>query len=153
MTSIRKWAIKFIATGFFAGYSPFVSGTTGSLVGIAIYLSLRSLPYHHYLLLVVLLFFLAVWICREAESIFKEKDSGKIVIDEIVGFLGAMFLLPFESKFIVASFLLFRFFDWWKPFPIRKLEKLKGGWGVMLDDVLAGVYANIVLQIYRLVAR
>ena len=72
---------------------------------------------------------------------------------EIVGFLVAVFLLPFKFKFIISSFILFRFFDCWKPFPIRRVEKLKGGWGVMLDDLLAGVYTNIILQIYRLIAR
>jgi phosphatidylglycerophosphatase A len=153
MIQIKKWAIKFIATGFFSGYSPLIPGTTGSLAGVLVYLSLKNLKFPYYLLFLVLLFFFGVWVSKKAEDIFQEKDSKKIVIDEIVGFLMAVFLLPFKFKFIIFSFILFRLFDWWKPFPIRSLERLKGGWGIMLDDLLAGIYTNVVLQIYRLIIR
>ena len=153
MAQIKKWTIKFIASGFFSGYSPLIPGTTGSLIGVLVYLSLKNFRYPHYLLFLFILFFLGVWISKEAENIFKEKDSKKIVIDEIIGFLVAVFLLPFRPKFIISSFILFRLFDWWKPFPIRRAERFKGGWGVMLDDLLAGVYTNIILQIYRLIVR
>ena len=82
---------------------------------------------------------------------FKRKDDGRIVIDEMMGFFITMLWVPKTARFIVIGFFLFRFFDILKPFPIRRLEKkIKGGFGVVLDDVLAGIYANIVLRLIYL---
>ncbi len=90
----------------------------------------------------------AVWVSGEAEKIFNKKDSGLIVIDEMAGLLVTMFLIPWNVKTLVTGFLLFRFMDIAKPFPIRRLEStLPGGWGVVGDDVLAGIYANAVLRV------
>ena len=98
----------------------------------------------------ITLSFFGIWVSNKATIyFFKEKDSKRIVIDEIIGFLIAMFLIPFEFKFILAAFIIFRVIDILKPFPIRRLEKLPGGWGVMCDDLLAGVYANLIMQAIR----
>jgi phosphatidylglycerophosphatase A len=88
-----------------------------------------------------------IWAAGQAEIILGRKDSPSIVIDEIAGFLTAMFMVPSGWLFLLTGFLLFRVFDIFKPWPLRRLEGLHGGFGVMLDDVGAGVYTNIVLQI------
>ncbi len=146
-----KWLIKFLATGFYTGYTPIAPGTAGSLIGVIIYLGMYRLSWSFYLLILIVLAFFGIWISNKATIyFFKEKDSKRIVIDEIIGFLIAMFLIPFKFKFILVAFIVFRVIDILKPFPLRRLEKLPGGWGVMCDDLLAGVYANLIIQAIRL---
>ena len=143
--------IRFIilfATGFGVGYSPIAPGTLGTLIVIPIYYFLSNIPSPLYEITLIVFFFLSVWISENAEIIFKKKDDQRIVIDEIMGFLITMLWVPKTIHFILIGFFLFRFFDILKPFPIRRLERtLKGGWGVVLDDVMAGLYANVILQI------
>jgi phosphatidylglycerophosphatase A len=140
--------ILFLASGFYSGYAPIASGTVGTLVGIALYYLLSRLPLYSYSILTVVIIALGVWLASRAEEILGEKDPSVIVIDEIAGFLVAMWAFPSTWRAVVAGFLLFRFFDILKPFPIRKIDQhAPGGWGVMLDDVLAGVYANIALRL------
>jgi phosphatidylglycerophosphatase A len=101
-----------------------------------------------YGILTIGILLLGVWLSARVEAIRGEKDSSVIVIDEIAGFLVTMFGLPFHWVTVFAGFLLFRLFDIAKPFPIRKIDQsLPGGWGVMLDDILAGVYANLGLRL------
>ena len=146
-----KWLIKFLATGFYTGYTPIAPGTIGSLIGVIIYFGMHRLFWPHYLLILMALAIFGIWISNKAISyFFKERDSKRIVIDEIIGFLIAIFLIPFKVKFIVVAFLVFRVIDVLKPYPLRRLEKLPGGWGVMGDDLLAGVYANLIMQAIRL---
>jgi phosphatidylglycerophosphatase A len=138
----------FLATGFGVGYSPVAPGTLGSLVAILIYYFLSEIPPPLYEITLIGFFFLSVWISENAERLFGKKDDQKIVIDEIMGFLITMLWVPKTIRFIIIGFFLFRFFDILKPFPIRHVEKrFKGGFGVVLDDVAAGVYSNIILQI------
>jgi phosphatidylglycerophosphatase A len=140
--------ILFFASGCYSGYAPFASGTAGSLVGIAIYFLLRRLPLNLYAVLTAAILLVGVWLSFKAEAILGVKDSGVIVIDEIAGFLVTMFALPVSWTAVIGGFFLFRFYDVLKPFPIRSMEDhLPGGWGVMMDDILAGVYANITYQI------
>jgi phosphatidylglycerophosphatase A len=140
-----------IATGFGVGYSPVAPGTLGTLVAIPIYYFLSDIPSPLYEITLIGFFFLSVWISENAQIFFGKKDDQRIVIDEIVGFLITMLWVPKTFPFIIIGFFLFRFFDILKPFPIRRLErKLKGGFGVVLDDVMAGVYANIVLHLVPL---
>ena len=140
-----------LATGFGVGYSPVAPGTLGTLVAIPIYYFLSEIPSPLYEITLIGFIFLSVWISEKAEIFFVKKDDQRIVIDEIVGFLITMLWIPKTTRFIIIGFILFRFFDILKPIPIRRLEKgLKGGYGVVLDDVAAGVYANIVLQVIHL---
>lgn len=142
--------ILFLASGFFSGYAPLASGTAGTLVGIAIYIFLNQLPLKLYGILTLAIVIVGIWLSYRAEAILGEKDSGVIVIDEIAGFLVTMFALPMTWKTMAIGFFVFRVFDIFKPFPIRRIDqRLPGGWGVMLDDVLAGVYANLTIQLLR----
>ena len=139
-----------LAAGFGAGYAPIAPGTAGTLVAIPIFLVLSSIPFPLYELTVLTFFFFTSWVSGEAQRSWGRKDHPRIVIDEIMGYLITMLWLPKTPLFIMLGFFLFRFFDIAKPPPIRLLERIKGGFGVVLDDVLAGVYANIILQIVRL---
>jgi phosphatidylglycerophosphatase A len=146
-----KHFFLFLAAGFGAGYVPMAPGTAGTVVAIPIFLLLSSIPSPLYELTILTFFFFASWISGEAQTCWGKKDHPRIVIDEIVGYLITMLWLPKTTLFIILGFFLFRFFDIVKPPPIRLLEKVEGGYGVVLDDVLAGVYANIILQITRLI--
>lgn len=143
--------ILILASGFGAGFSPFAPGTAGTLfaIPVALAFSLLSSPLHE--LTLVTFCFLSFWIADKAQSHWGRRDDPRIVIDEIVGFLLTMLWLPTTAGWIIAGFFLFRFFDILKPPPIRRLEKIRGGFGVVLDDVLAGIYGNIVLQLIRIV--
>jgi phosphatidylglycerophosphatase A len=146
---------EMVATSLFVGYVPFIPGTMGTLVGTAIYIFLSPLIVFYYIAIAVLLV-VAVWVSDYAEKhIFKIKDAPHIVIDETVGFLIAMISFPFDRsltsiKFVVIGFILFRAFDILKPYPIRDSQKLEGGFGVVIDDVLAAVYTNLFLQFLRI---
>ena len=143
-----KHFILILATGFGVGYSPVAPGTLGTLVAIPVYYFGSNISSPIYEITLIGFFFLSVWISENAEIFFGKKDDQRIVIDEIMGFLITMLWVPKTGIFVVIGFFLFRFFDILKPFPIRRVErKLKGGYGVVLDDVIAGVYANIVLQV------
>ena len=141
----------FIASGFGAGFSPIVPGTMGTLIAIPISYFVSSISSPLYELTLVAFFFFSSWISNQAESHWGTKDDRRIVIDEIMGFLVTMLWVPKTLFSIVAGFILFRFFDILKPFPIRRLEGVKSGYGVVLDDVLAGIYANIVVHLLNLI--
>ncbi|OGW53508.1 MAG: hypothetical protein A2Z60_01170 [Nitrospirae bacterium RIFCSPLOWO2_02_42_7] len=149
----RQTIIKFLASGFYSGYSPAVPGTVGSLIGVLAYLLLQNLSSIRYLTVVSFIFIAGVYISNEAEKIYGKKDSPHIVIDEVSGMLLTYLALPQWWGFLLAGFVFFRIFDILKPFPIRLIDRrLGGGWGIMLDDILAGVYANILIRIlYRLI--
>ena len=140
--------IKFIATGFYSGCSPIAPGTAGSLVGILIYLLAFSLQLSSisYLLLIISILLIGIWVSEKAEYIFERKDSQKIVIDEIAGILISLFMLPHGFWIVLSGFIIFRIIDISKPFYM--LERLPKGFGVMMDDVAAGIATNLILQIF-----
>jgi len=148
-----KTIYKIIATFFGAGYIPFAPGTFGAFFG-CIFLWLCDQFkfisfYKNPLVLVAMILFattLGIFVSNKLEKEWG-KDASKIVIDEAVGLWVTMLFVPFNWLNILLAFGLFRFFDIAKPFGVRKLENLKGGLGVMADDILAGIYANIILQI------
>jgi phosphatidylglycerophosphatase A len=143
--------IIFIATGAYAGYSLVLPGTIGTLVGVLIYNYFFPAAPSQYLLYTVLLFIAGKWASAKAEVIFDEKGSSRIVIGEIVGFLVAMFTIPGSFWWIFFGFIIYRLFDIIRPAPIDRLEELENGWGLMLDDVMAGIYTNLLLQIINLI--
>jgi phosphatidylglycerophosphatase A len=142
--------ILLLASGFGAGFSPFAPGTAGTLVAIPIELLLSPIRSPVYELTLLTFFFFSSWIAERAQNHWQKKDDQRIVIDEIMGYLLTMLWIPKTLFFISVGFLLFRLLDIVKPFPCRQLEKVRGGFGVVLDDVFAGIYANIALQILRI---
>jgi phosphatidylglycerophosphatase A len=141
--------IVLLATWWGVGFCPLAPGTVGTLAAIPLFLILSLLPLWLYLSCLLGLTLLACWAAGRAEVIFKEQDHRAIVIDEVVGFLAVMIAVTPTRSSLLAGFILFRAFDVIKPPPIRFLErKVKGGYGVVLDDVLAALYAHMVLRIF-----
>lgn len=141
---------KIIATVFFVGYVPFAPGTFGSLTALLFVWLLKPGP-TAMAATIVAVFITGVLSSHIAEKGLGEKDSRHIVIDEFAGYLAAMAFLPLTPGYMFSAFILFRFFDIVKPSPIRELEKaISGGLGIMLDDMLAGLFTNIILQCWRL---
>jgi phosphatidylglycerophosphatase A len=139
--------VHFLAFGFGSGLSPKAPGTMGTLAAIPLYLLLMNLPLTGYLLAVLLISVAGIWICGESSRRLGVHDHGGIVWDEFAGFLLTMTAAPQGWEWIVLGFALFRLFDIWKPWPVRVADRqLHGGLGIMLDDILAGIYAWLVLQ-------
>ena len=144
----RERAVLFLATGFFIGTVPVAPGTFGSIIGLPICYLISRLNILPAVICTVLFICFAIWIAAAAEEVFKKKDAGEIVIDEIAGLIVTFIGLPFTLKTMIAGFIIFRVFDILKPFPIRTFEKkVAGGFGVVLDDVLAGIYGNLILRL------
>jgi phosphatidylglycerophosphatase A len=140
---------KLIVTSLGLGYSPKAPGTVGALGGcfIAVLLGKYATYPNALLTFLILLFFvLGVYSSNKVEQEWG-KDPSKIVIDEVVGMWISLLLLPSGWWYTALAFVLFRLLDIYKPLFIRRMEKLKGGWGVMMDDVLAGIYANVIIQL------
>lgn len=146
MGKARRALVLFIAQGGFSGRSPFAPGTAGSLAAVPLYMVASGLSWPVYASVVLVIVAVGAWAADRAEELLNKKDHPSIVIDEIAGFFITMLLLQPEWEYVMAGFVLFRFFDIWKPFPLHRLQQMHGGLGVMLDDIGAGVYANIVLQ-------
>lgn len=139
-----------LASGFGTGYSPVASGTVGCLVGIPAFLLLDPLRHTSvalYLLTFVAAVAFACWVADHAERAFGEHDSGRIVIDEIVGFLAATLFVPPTLATIAVAFLVFRILDIIKPWPAGAIDAgLAGGPGVVLDDVVSGLYTCAIVH-------
>jgi phosphatidylglycerophosphatase A len=143
--------LKNIATLGFVGYLPVAPGTWGSLVA-AVFAAFLNPSLSAQAALIVIGFVIGTISSAVAERLIGQTDSGHIVIDEFIGFFVSVFYLPQTYGYLIAAFFLFRFFDILKPFPIRQAERsLKGGFGIMTDDVLAGIYTNAILQIWKLI--
>jgi len=150
---IRKLAI-FLGSFAFAGYVPFAPGTFTSLVVLLIIYFICISNAVFLFSIAVILFFIGVFVSSILEKEWG-KDPSKVVIDEAVGILLSLLFLPKTYLIWGIAFLIFRFFDIAKPYPLKKLEKLRGGWGIMMDDVVAGVYTsvlmNIIVHLFRFV--
>ena len=146
--STTKFA-RLLATWFGCGYSPFAPGTAGSAAALAIGIVLHqyaAFRWWHFLLLAALTFYPAVWAATLTARSVNRKDPSIVVIDEVIGqWIALAGALPFNWKSALAAFALFRLFDVWKPPPVRQLEALPEGLGINADDVMAGVYAALVL--------
>jgi len=143
-----KNPIHLLAMGFGTGYVPKMPGTVGTLVGILFYLPMVYLSWPVYIGVTIALFLLGIWLCEVTANHLGVHDHGGIVWDEIVGFLITMTLVPPDWRFLLLGFVLFRLFDIWKPWPIRWFDVgVSGGFGIMLDDLVAGLYALLVLQL------
>ena len=160
LTERRAGPAIWIATAGGAGYFPIAPGTAGSLVGVVLVVGSGQLPLHRPAAIAVLaaaslaLFALGVWAAGDAEEFFGRTDPGQVVVDEVVGQMVTFLLFPHATwKWLVGGFLLFRAFDIVKPFPARQAERIPRGWGIMLDDVVAGLYGLAVLAVIGLINR
>ena len=136
----------FLAFGFGSGLARFAPGTFGTLAAIPPYLILIQFSWAVYGLITIAAFFAGIRICQITSDDLQVHDFSGIVWDEFVGLWITLFLIPFDWKWLLAGFILFRFFDIVKPWPIRYLDRhVEGGFGIMIDDVLAGIYAWLCL--------
>jgi phosphatidylglycerophosphatase A len=139
-----------VGTGLGAGFSPFAPGTVGSAVGVALFIPLAARGLPALVIAVSLLLPAGIWAAAVCGKRYGAHDHRHIVIDEIVGQLVALAGFPARPMWLLAGFLLFRLFDIWKPFPARRIDRRwRTPFGVMADDLVAGVYANLALQTFR----
>ncbi len=140
--------IHLLSLGFGSGLSPKMPGTLGTLVGVAIFWLMPVMEWQYYLGLIVVSFLLGVFLCGYTAKTLQVHDHSGIVWDEIVGYFITMFMVPKSWLWILLGFILFRFFDILKPWPISLADKhVTGGLGIMLDDVIAGIFSVIIIQI------
>lgn len=140
--------VHFLAFGFGSGLSPFAPGTAGTVAAIPVWLLFVQMPLWGYLAATLLITIAGCWICGESAHRLGVHDHGGIVWDEIAGFLITMIAVPAGWPWVLAGFLLFRFFDIVKPWPARWFDtRVENGVGIVMDDVIAGIYACTVLQI------
>ena len=148
--ALRKVALGspsgFLAFGFGSGLSPFAPGTIGTLVAIPFALALKSLDPLGFWIALLLLFLSGIKLCADTSRKLGVHDHGGIVWDEIVGYCLAVAFVPLQWQWLLAAFALFRFFDIVKPWPIRQIDKkISGGFGIMIDDVIAALFTMILL--------
>ena len=137
-----------LAIGFGVGNSKIAPGTVGTLLlGVPFAIGLSVMPLFYSIVVLLVLTVVSIFICTQAEIYMNQHDPGSIILDEVIGFGYAVLLLPNELVYWLLAFLLFRFFDITKPIPINKLQDLPRGYGVVLDDVLAGIYTSIILAV------
>jgi len=145
---------EFIFTAFYAGYSPVAPGTAGTLVAMALYI-LENLIFSEQdqaflnminFIFVLLIIYPSIKLGDAAEKFYKSKDPQQVVLDEVLGYWIAILFIPFSFTFAVMAFVLFRIFDIIKPFPASSLESLTGGLGIMIDDIIAGLYTLLCMH-------
>lgn len=140
--------VHFLSLGFGSGLSPKAPGTFGTLVGLPLYWLISACSLSFQLTLIFILFIAGIYFCQKTGDAIGVSDHGGIVWDEIVAMMLVLTFVPVHWFWWLLAFALFRLFDIWKPFPIRQLDaNIKGGLGVMVDDLLAAVYAIAVLKI------
>lgn len=144
---MRRFAL-WMSTGLGIGYIPFASGTFGTLWGVLLFYLGRDFPWQVMAGATLLFILFSVYCAQQAEEALGGHDSSRIVIDEVAGYLVAVIAIPFSWRTMLLAFLLFRLFDIAKPYPIRHIDRRwGGGWGVVMDDVLAGVFSNLSLRL------
>ena len=143
---------RVVATFFGLGYSPVAPGTAGSAGAVVLYLALSRLHPVAYLVVAAIVFGVGLRAASEVQRAAGAPDPGLIVIDEVAGYLVTMFLVPHTAGYIIAGFFIFRLMDIVKPYPASRFDRqAQTGFTIMIDDVIAGVYANLALQLLRLV--
>ena len=146
---------EFIFTGFYAGYSPIAPGTAGTLVAMALYMLENvfftdvnpSTIYFFNLIFLILIIYPSIKLGDDAEKFYRSKDPQQVVLDEVIGYWVGILFIPFCFSNAVFAFILFRIFDIIKPFPAGYLESLTGGLGIIIDDIIAGLYTLLSMHI------
>ena len=140
--------IHFLSLGFGSGLSPYAPGTVGTFIAVLLYIPLSALSMWAYVAVLIAGFLVGIVLCQKTSNALEGHDHPAIVWDEFLGYWLTMLLAPPGWLWIVIGFILFRLFDIWKPWPISVIDhKVKGGFGIMLDDLLAGAYALVMLQL------
>ena len=145
--TLANKGILSLACWFGLGLVPWAPGTLGTIGTLPLVFLIgcfRPLPS---LIFVITVLLLAIWITTQAQKVLAQDDPGVIVMDEVAGLLVSLLWIPLSFLNVLSGFLLFRFFDIIKPYPIKRIENLPGGFGIVLDDVLAGIYANVALRL------
>ena len=146
-----KDPVVFVALGFGSGLSPWAPGTAGTVIAIPLYLLINTLDVSVYLMITALVSLSGIWVCSYTAKKLNIHDHPSIVIDEIAGYLITMIMAPAGWLWVLLGFILFRFFDILKPWPISWIDKkVRGGFGIMLDDIVAGLAAALSLQLIAL---
>lgn len=145
LKSSVDFLVKAVSTVFFIGYLPLVPGTFGSIFGVGVFFLLKGVAALTYFLFIIGMIALGLITSGRTERLLNKKDPGCIVIDEVAGMLIALSFMPHDLKIIFLAFLIFRILDTLKPFPAGRLQHWQGSGGVMSDDLIAGIYTNIVL--------
>ena len=138
--------IQLFGTGFYSGFFPFASGTFGSLVALIVFLFSSFHLWYNLLALILIFYWIGVYTAKKIE-ILVGQDPSIVVIDEFVGMWISLLFIPISATSIIIGFILFRIFDILKPFPANYFNNRTGGNAIMLDDVIAGIYANLILQV------
>lgn len=145
-TQSVSFVVKFFATGFFSGYAPFASGTVSSAVGL-LFLLIPGFSVHLFIIPATIVFFIiGGFVSGKMEQQFGQ-DPSIVTIDEIVGMWLSLWFVPMTYMNVALAFFIFRILDVLKPYPAGDFDKRRGGWNIMLDDVVAGLYTNIIIQI------
>lgn len=145
-----SFAVKLFSSALYSGYSPVASGTVGSAVALCFYI----IPGFESPLIIAIATIAVCLLGFKTASIMEKRyghDPAEVTIDEVVGMWISLFLLPKSFLVAISAFFIFRFFDIVKPYPARKFDNMHGGFGIMMDDVIAGVYSNILLQLALLI--
>lgn len=143
-----KNPIYLAACGFGSGASPYAPGTVGTVLAVILYIPLSQASLSNYLLFVGLAFIIGIYLCDRTAKGFAQHDHAGIVWDEFVGYWITMIAVPAEWLWIILGFIFFRFFDVVKPWPIRQIDRyVQGGFGIMLDDVIAGIYSWLLIWV------
>ncbi len=147
MQGKRQW-YWWLATGFGTGLSPIAPGTVGTLFGVPLVLFSQLMPVYIWIFIVIFIFCISILVIKKFNHDLTKKDHPSIVIDEIVGFLVTMLFIPITWQNLAMGFLIFRFMDIVKPPPINWIDrKFSGSYGIVGDDIAAGIYANLLLQV------
>ena len=137
-----------LSTWFGSGLLPVAPGTFGALAAVPLVLVLNTIGMWYSALGLVIVTGIAIWASNLSRDLLGREDPPEVVIDEVAGFLVTMFLLPRSWLALGLGFILFRFFDIIKPYPVKRLEKIQGGLGIVIDDLMAGLYANFAVRIF-----
>ncbi|OGX41245.1 MAG: hypothetical protein A2984_02490 [Omnitrophica WOR_2 bacterium RIFCSPLOWO2_01_FULL_41_12] len=138
--------IKILSTFFYIGYLPLIPGTFASITGVFLFYFLKD-NLLIYIFSILFLLLIGILVGERAEEVFQRKDCPFIVIDEVLGMLLSLIFIPYDIKLVIIAFVIFRILDTLKPYPASMLQNLKGGIGIMGDDIVAGLYTNIILQL------
>jgi phosphatidylglycerophosphatase A len=147
-----KFLVLVISSAFGSGYIKYAPGTFGTAVGLSLWILLIPQNYTAHIFAVAAIFLISVFVSGAAEKIYGRKDDRRIVVDEVCGIWISVAFLPKTPGYLLAAFVLFRLFDVSKPFFIEKLQNVKSGLGITVDDVAAGVFVNAILQAVRLIS-